>query len=108
MKTLEPNGGSGDFEALLSSLGIGVYRQPQTVEGERALREQVLDRIHATLEGAQRRKEPVVVGVCTREGQLITYRIDSLKMRKRKTPSERERRRLLGLQLADFLTAAGL
>jgi len=52
------------------------------------------------LEETPRPKEPAVY---TPEGRWITYKLHSLKNRKKRTPSKRERRRLLGLQLADFL-----
>ena len=89
-------------------LGVGICRPPETVEGEREERELALDQIHTMLEGTPRPKEPAVIALYTPEGQRITYELDSLKKRKKRTPSERERRRLLGLQLADFLTSGGL
>jgi hypothetical protein len=75
---------------------------------EQSRRERCLDHIHAQVERTPRPKEPVDIVLCAPGGRPITYRLDSLKRRKKRTPSEHERRRLLGLQLADFLTAAGI
>jgi hypothetical protein len=124
VKTFEPNSlSTGLLATVLASLacadflsrdpgahllGVGIYQKPETVEGEGAQRELALDGIHARLEGTPRPKEPATLTLYTAEGQRITCRIDSLKRRKKRTPSERERRRLLGFQLADFLTAGGL
>jgi hypothetical protein len=89
-------------------LGGGIYQQPDTVEGERTRRERALDQLHTRIEGTPRPKEPVVLTLYTPEGQRIAFRLDSLKKRKKRTPSERRRRHLLGIQLADFLTGGGL
>jgi hypothetical protein len=71
---------------------------------ELSLRESYLDQFCATLEADPSPKKPVHID----GGPRIAFRQDNLKKRKKRTPSERERRRLLGLQLADFLTAGGL
>jgi hypothetical protein len=89
-------------------LGVGIYQRPKTVEGERTRRERVLDHIHAQAEGTPYPKKPLNISRRAPGGRLITYSLDSLKRRRKRTPSERERRYLLGLQLADFLTAVGL
>jgi hypothetical protein len=68
-------------------LGGGIYRQPETAEGEREQRELALDRIHAMLEGTPRPKEPAVLTLNTRDGRRIEFRFDSLTRRKRRTPS---------------------
>ena len=91
-----------------SVLGVGIYQQPNTVEGERTRRERALDHVHAQAEGTPHPKKPLNISLRAPGGRLMTYSLDSLKRRRKRTPSERERRRLLGLQLADFLTAAGL
>jgi hypothetical protein len=76
---------------------------------EQSRRERYLEQLHATLETDPSPKKPVHISLFPAGGGAkIVFRLDSLKKRKRRTPSERERRRLLGLQLADFLTAAGL
>jgi len=77
-------------------------------EAELSRRERHLDQLHATLEADQWPKEPVHISLFSSDGARIVFRLDSLKKRKKRTPSERERRRLLGIQLADFLTAGGL
>jgi hypothetical protein len=78
-------------------------------EKERSRRERYLDQLHADLEADPSPKEPVRISCFLRDGSArIVFSLDSLKKRKKRTPSERERRRLLGLQLADFLTAGGL
>jgi hypothetical protein len=84
-----------------------LQRQP-TVEGKLAQRERYLDRLHANLEADPSPKKPVRVSLFPHGGARIVFYLDSLKKRKKRTPSERERRRLLGIQLADFLTAGGL
>jgi hypothetical protein len=78
-------------------------------EKERSRRERYLDRLHATLETDQWPKEPVHISLFPSDGgSRIVFLLDSLKKRKKRTPLARERRRLLGIQLADFLTAGGL
>jgi len=64
--------------------------------------------LHADLEADPSPKKPVHISAFPRGGARIVFNLDSLKKRKKRTPSERERRRLLGIQLADFLTAGGL
>ena len=76
-------------------------------EEARSRREQTLDGIHANLEADEHPKEMVRIHLVA-DGRVIHFDLPSLKRRKIKTPSVRERRRLLGFQLADFLTAAGL
>ena len=71
-------------------------------------RERFLDQLHADLEADPSPKKPVHISAFPRGGARIVFNLDSLKKRKRRTPSKRERRRLLGIQLADFLTAGGL
>jgi len=71
-------------------------------------RERFLDQLHADLEADPSPKKPVHISAFPRGGARIVFNLDSLKKRKKRTPSERERRRLLGIQLADFLTAGGL
>ena len=79
------------------------------VEMEHSRRERYLDQLHAKLEADQSPKKPVHISLFpTHGGVKIVFRLNSLKKRKKRTPSERERRRLLGIQLADFLTAGGL
>jgi len=78
-------------------------------EKERSRREAYLDQLHASLEADRWPKEPVHLSFFPADGgPRMVFRLDSLKKRKKSAPSERERRRLLGLQLADFLTAGGL
>ena len=78
-------------------------------EAELSRRERHLDQLHATLEADQWPKEPVHISLFPSDrGARIVFRLHSLKRRKKRTPSARERRRLLGIQLADFLTAGGL
>lgn len=106
--------GAAAFKDILSRdpdaciLGAIVSQQSETVEGEHTRREQDLDNIHAQIEATPRPNEPVNMTLYTPEGKRITYDLDSLNGRRKKTPSERERRRMLGLELADFLTAGGL
>ena len=72
-------------------------------------RERFLDQLHADLEADPSPKKPVRISLFPSDGGArIVFNLDSLKKRKKRTPSERERRRLLGIQLADFLTAGGL
>ena len=76
---------------------------------EQSRRECYLDQLHASLEADRWPKKPVHIWLfLPHGGKKILFRLDSLKKRKKRTPSKRERRRLLGLQLADFLTAGGL
>lgn len=76
---------------------------------EQSRRERYLDLLHANLEADPSPKEPVRISQFPLHGGTrIVFCLDSLKKRKKRTPSERERRRLLGIQLADFLTATGL
>jgi hypothetical protein len=76
---------------------------------EQSRRERYLDQLHANLEADRRPKEPVHISLFpASRGARIVFHLDSLKKRKKRIPSERERRRLLGIQLADFLTAGGL
>jgi hypothetical protein len=77
-------------------------------EKEQSRRECYLDQLHADLEADPSPKEPVRISLFPHGGPRIVFHLDSLKKRKKRTPSERERRRLLGIQLADFLTAGGL
>ena len=78
-------------------------------EKEQSRRERYLDQLHAELEADPSPKEPARISLFPRDGGArIVFNLDSLKKRKKRTPSERERRRLLGLQLARFLTAGGL
>ena len=88
---------------------ISLLQRRPTVEGELAERERYLDRLHANLEADPSPRKPVCISLFPSHGtEQIVFRLDSLKKRKKRTPSERERRRLLGIQLADFLTAGGL
>jgi hypothetical protein len=78
-------------------------------EKEQSRRERYLDQLHADLEADPSPKKPVRISLFLGDGSArIVFHLDSLKKRKKRTPSERERRRLLGIQLADFLTAGGL
>ena len=76
-------------------------------EIERSRREHYLDRLHARQEADPLPKAPGHISLVPSDrGPRINFRLDSLKNRKKRTPSERER--LLGLQLAGFLIAGGL
>ena len=76
---------------------------------EQSRRECYLDQLHASLEADRWPKKPVHIWLFLPHSvRKIVFRLDSLKKRKKRTPSERERRRLLGIQLANFLTAGGL
>ena len=82
---------------------------PPDAVKEQSRRQRYLDQLHATLEADPSPKEPVHISLFPPQGGArIVFCLDSLKKRKKRTPSERERRRLLGVQLADFLTAGGL
>jgi hypothetical protein len=71
-------------------------------EREQSRRERYLDQLHGNLEADQSPKKPVHISLFPANGGArIAFRLDSLKKRKKRTPSERERRRLLGRQLAD-------
>ena len=89
--------------AVIPELGV------PDAEKEQSRRERYLDQLHASLEADQSPKEPVHISLFPAcGGARIVFRLDSLTKGKKRTPSEPERRRLLGLQLADFLTAGGL
>jgi len=76
---------------------------------EQSRRERYLDQLHATLEADRSPKRPVHISLFpSNGGAQIVFRLHSLNKRKKRTPLARERRRLLGIQLADFLTAGGL
>jgi hypothetical protein len=84
------------------------FDQPDAVK-EQSRRERYLDQLHASLEADRSPKKPVHISLFPANGGArIVFRLDSLKKRKKRTPSATERRRLLGIQLADFLTAGGL
>ena len=75
---------------------------------EQSRREGYLDQLHANLEADPSPNETVRISLFPHGGAGIVFHLDSLKKRKKRTPSARERRRLLGIQLAHFLTAGGL
>ena len=76
---------------------------------EQSRRERYLDHLHASLEADPSPDEQVDIYLFPAGGgPRSMFRLDSLKKRKKRTPSERVRRRPLGIQLADFLTAGGL
>ena len=77
-------------------------------EKEKSRRDRYLDQLHEDLEADPSPKKPVRISLFPHGGPRIVFNLDSLKKRKKRTPSKRERRRLLGIQLADFLTAGGL
>jgi hypothetical protein len=77
-------------------------------EKKQSRRERYLDQLHANLEADPSPKKPVHISLFPHGEARIVFCFDSLKKRKKRTPSERERRRLLGIQLADFLKAGGL
>jgi len=78
-------------------------------EKEKSRRDRYLDQLHEDLEADPSPKKPVRISLFPSDGGArIVFNLDSLKKRKKRTPSKRERRRLLGIQLADFLTAGGL
>ena len=94
---------------LRSASAVVPERRLPDAEKERSRRERYLDQLHATLEADQWPKGPVHISLFPSDGgPRIVFHLDSLKKRKKRAPSERERRRLLGIQLGDFLTAGGL
>jgi hypothetical protein len=75
---------------------------------EQSRRERYLDQLHASLEADQSPKKPVHISLFPAGGARIVFHLDSLKKRKKRTPSATERRCRFGIQFADFLTAGGL
>lgn len=87
---------------------VMVFRAAENFAEEMALREQVLDGLHRSLEADPYPDEVVAFLAVTPEGKHAEVRLPSLRERKRQHPSAAERRRLLGFQLADYLTALGV
>jgi hypothetical protein len=75
---------------------------------EHRLRDQILDQLHQSLESDRRPNKPVTMTVFTREGDRIDLHFPSLSERKRRHPAAEERRRLLNIQLDNFLTTVGI
>jgi len=103
-------------EMLADDPGTEIFAPPTMVpnldapgpEKEKSRRDRYLDQLHANLEADPSPKKPVRISLFPLGGARVVFNLDSLKKRKKRTPSKRERRRLLGIQLADFLTAGGL
>lgn len=84
------------------------FGHPQNIGEKLALREQVLDQLHHALENDPYPDEPVTVTALTPTGKRLGLYLPSLRERKHKYPSAEARRKLLGFQVADYLTALGV
>ena len=78
------------------------------IAAQRALCEQVLDRVHETLENDPHPEKSVVLTAMMPGGKRVDVDLPSLLARKRLHPSAKERRRLLGFQLGNFLKTMGV